>query len=246
MLLNLLSNAVKFTNEGKIEYGFSVNNAEILFYVKDTGIGIKPEDTLRIFERFTQLELSLSRKFGGTGLGLTISKNIIKFLGGNIWVESELEKGSSFFFTIPADIIPPVHKVEQTIALNQSDYQWGAFTILVAEDDDLNFMFIEEMLAETKIKLLRARSGIEAVDMVTNNPDIVLVLMDISMPQMDGYESTKLILSVKPHLPVIAQTAFALAGEKEMSLKAGCKDYISKPVNLEELILKIKKYLPIQ
>jgi two-component system CheB/CheR fusion protein len=246
VLLNLLSNAVKFTSQGKIEYGFTLENNEIIFYVKDTGIGIKQEYLKQIFERFAQLELSLSRKFGGTGLGLTISKNIIELLGGKIWVESEWERGSSFYFKIPADIIPATNEIVENLIFNPFEYQWGKFTILVAEDDDLNYMFIEEMLVDTKIKLVRAKNGLEAIDIIKSNPEIVLVLMDIQMPFMDGYQSTKMILSIKPHLPIIAQTAFALASEKEMSFKAGCIDYISKPIDLEELLLKIKKYLPVK
>jgi CheY-like chemotaxis protein len=246
VLLNLLSNAVKFTSQGKIEYGFSLENNELLFYVKDTGIGIKQENIKLIFERFAQLELSLSRKFGGTGLGLTISKNIVEHLGGKIWVESDLEKGSSFFFNIPAEIIPATENVLENVIFNPNQYQWGKFTVLVAEDDDLNFMFIEEMLSETKIKLIRAKNGLEAIDAVKNNSEIELVLMDIQMPFMDGYQSTREILLIKPHLPIIAQTAFALASEKELSFKAGCIDYISKPLDMEELLIKIKKYLPVK
>lgn len=244
VLLNLLSNAVKFTNSGEIEYGFTLDNKEILFYVKDTGIGIKQEHLTQIFERFAQLELSLSRKFGGTGLGLTISKNIIEFLGGTIWVESEWEKGSTFYFKIPADIIPASNEIVENAIFNANQFKWNKFTILVAEDDDLNFMFIEEMLLDTEVKLIRAKNGLEAIDLVKINPEISLVLMDIQMPFMDGYQSTKLILSIRPDLPIIAQTAFALASEKEMSFKAGCIDYISKPLDVEELHIKIKKYLP--
>ncbi len=246
VLLNLLSNAVKFTKQGEIEYGFTLENNELLFYVRDTGIGIKQENIIIIFERFAQLELSLSRKFGGTGLGLTISKNIIEHLGGKIWVESELEKGSTFFFKIPAEIIQATEDVVANVIFNPIQYQWDKFTLLVAEDDDLNFMFIEEMLSETKVKLIRAKNGLEAIDLVKNNSEIELVLMDIQMPFMDGYESTKIILTIKPHLPIIAQTAFALASEKEMSFKVGCIDYISKPLDMEELLIKIKKYLPVK
>jgi len=244
VLINLLSNAIKFTNNGKIEYGCSIKDNELNCYVKDTGIGIKPENISKIFERFTQLELSISRKFGGTGLGLTISKNIIELLGGKIWVESVWEKGSTFYFTIPVEIIENNTNSNETEFSQPAKNDFSNYTILVAEDDDLNYMFIEEMLSETKINIIRANNGLDALNIVKTNNKINIVLMDIQMPVMDGYQCTKLILEIKPDLPVIAQTAFAITTEKEKSLKFGCIDYITKPINLKELISKIKKYLP--
>lgn len=242
VLNNLISNAVKFTSIGKIEFGFTLKDEKILFYVKDTGIGIEKEYLNQIFDRFTQLEISHSRKFGGTGLGLTISKNIIELLNGEIWVESEAKKGSSFYFTLPAEILETVEE-KLNIEVDIKNYNWINRTILIAEDDDLNFMFLEEMLQQTNLKIIRAKNGKEAVDLVHMIPEISLVLMDIQMPVMDGYESTKMINSFKPDLPVIAQTAYAFASEKEMSMKAGCIDYISKPIDQKQLLKKIGKYL---
>ncbi len=243
VLLNLLTNAVKFTNNGKIEFGYSIKNNELNCYVKDTGIGIKPENISKIFERFTQLELSISKKFGGTGLGLTISKNIVELLGGKIRVESVWEKGSTFFIKIPIEIVEYCDNNIANEYSQKNTFDLSKYTLLVAEDDDINFMFIEEMLSELKINLVRANNGLEAFEIVKTNSKIDIVLMDIQMPLMDGYESTKLILEIKPKLPIIAQTAYAVNAEKEKSLKIGCVDYISKPIELEELLLKIKKYL---
>jgi len=242
VLINLLSNAVKFTEIGKIEFGCTQKGEKLFFYVKDTGIGIKKENLSKIFDRFTQLEISHSRKFGGTGLGLTISKNIIELLNGEIWVESELEKGSSFFFTIPAEIVDAVETEPTEMEFDMSHYFWKNKTILIAEDDDINFMFLEEMLHLTNIKIIRARNGKEAVDLVKIISEISLVLMDIQMPVMDGYESTRIIKTIKPELPVIAQTAYAFASEKILSINAGCIDYITKPINLKVLLQKISKY----
>jgi CheY-like chemotaxis protein len=242
VLTNLISNAVKFTDMGKIEFGFTIVDGNLLFSVKDTGIGISEEYLQQVFERFTQVDVSHSRKFGGTGLGLTISRNIIELLNGKIWVESELNKGSSFYFTIPADIIEEQVDEQTDKSSEKLEFYWENKTILVAEDDDFNFMFIEEMLIPCGIKIIRAKNGKEAVDLVFKIPEISLVLMDIQMPVMDGYESTRLIKRLKPELPVIAQTAYALATEREMSFRAGCVDYITKPLDQQKLLLKINKF----
>ncbi len=242
VLTNLLSNAVKFTEMGKIEFGFSLEKEQLLFFVKDTGIGIDKEYLHQIFDRFTQVDISHSRKFGGTGLGLTISRNIIELFNGKIWVESEVNKGSSFYFTVPADVVEP--KENESVVEYDGDFKfyWNNKTILVAEDDDFNYMFIEEMLIPAGIKIIRAKNGKEAVDLVCKISEISLVLMDIQMPVMDGYESTRIIKKMKPGLPVIAQTAYALATEKEMSFKAGCVDYITKPIDQHKLLQKIVKH----
>jgi CheY-like chemotaxis protein len=152
------------------------------------------------------------------------------------------QKGSSFYFTIPLEIAhSKIQESKEEIFLI-SEYVWENKTILIAEDDDLNFMFLEEMLSPTKIKIIRARNGKEAVELVKMIPEISLVLMDIQMPVMDGYECSGIIKTLKPELPIIAQTAYALASEKEMSLKAGCVDYVTKPINHKLLIRKINKY----
>lgn len=237
ILINLLSNAIKFTSEGLVKFGYSLKENEILFFVSDTGIGMKPENISKIFERFVQVEQSISRKVGGTGLGLTISKNIVELLGGKIWVESEFGKGSTFYFTIP-------YEQANTNKNNvQITYNLSNKTVLIAEDDDLNYMFIEEMLSETNLKLIRATNGLECLEVVKSNDNIDLILMDLQMPIMDGYECVKQVLNIKPNMLIIAQTAFSITAEKEKSMKLGCVDYICKPINFEELIYKINKYI---
>ena len=243
VLNNLLSNAVKFTDKGMIQFGFTVEKGNLVFHVIDSGIGIGKNIQNQIFDRFTQVDISHSRKFGGTGLGLTICKNILELLNGKIWVESDEGKGSDFYFTIPADIIESSQESKPIIEDENNEYKWGNSTILIAEDDDFNFMFIEEMLAPTGIKIIRAKNGKEAVDLVYKIPELSLVLMDIQMPVMDGYESTSLIKQMKPDLPVVAQTAYALSSEKEKSFQAGCSDYITKPIDQNKLLAKINLYL---
>lgn len=244
VLTNLLSNAVKYTEKGKIEFGCDLDKNSILkFYVKDTGIGIKEENLDKIFERFLQLEITHSRKFGGTGLGLTISKNIIGMLDGEIWVESVYGKGSTFYFTLPVEVLETFIDISEEEPDSTIVYDWNDKTILIAEDDDMNFMFLEEMLISTKAKLIRARNGIEAVELVKKIPEISLILMDIQMPEMDGYESTRIIKSIRRDVVVIAQTAYALTSEKELSYKAGCSEYVTKPINMERLLSILSRYL---
>ncbi len=243
VLNNLLSNAIKFTDSGYIKFGYEVVNGTLQFFVKDTGIGIPIELQDKIFDSFRQVELELNRSYGGTGLGLAISKRLVSLLGGKIWVESEVGKGSIFYFTIPYLLATP--KMENTgISKPESSVlDFDSLTILVAEDEEINYLFIEEVLKELKIKLIHARNGKEAVELVKSRPDIDLVLMDIKMPVMNGYEATGQIKKFNPDLPVIAQTAYALAGDRIKALNAGCDDYLSKPIKSEDLSVIIHKVL---
>ena len=239
---NLISNAIKFTPSGIVEFGYQVINEQtIQFFIKDTGIGLPPEKLGIIFERFRQAEETTTKSYGGTGLGLTISRKLIELLGGNIWVESELKNGSTFYFTLPykpikeSGILKPFS--------NKSDkHDWSGKTILVAEDENSNFEFIQATLSRTNAKILRAKNGIEAVDACFRNK-IDLVLMDIRMPEMNGYEATRKIRAKMPDLPVVSLTAYAMTEDRAKSLAEGCDDHISKPIRPNELIEKISKYL---
>lgn len=246
ILTNLLNNSLKFTFEGIIEFGYLIpNNATILFYVSDTGIGLSDEKIPLIFERFRQADDTTTRQFGGTGLGLTISKKLVEMMGGRIWAESEKSKGSTFFFSLPL-IIPDrsTKIIEQRNESNINDNFEGK-TILIAEDEDNNFIFLQEVLNQTKVNIIRAKDGLQAVNLVKTKPEISLILMDIKMPEMNGYQATTIIKEMKPSIPIIAQTAYAMAEDIIKGKNAGCDDYLSKPIKPELLISTLRHFLCI-
>lgn len=247
VLTNLVENAVKFTETGNIEFGYTIKEdfgigKSIEFFVKDTGIGIPPEMHKLIFERFRQVDDSHTRKYGGTGLGLTICKNLVHLMGGEMNMESEVGKGTLFTITLPMWTITPQKEqvVEKKPARGESD--WKNKVILVAEDEESNFAFLEHVLKRTGVKLLWAKNGQEAVNLAKTEK-IDLILMDIRMPGMDGYEATEIIKKENRSIPIIAQTAYALKGEKELSINAGCDDYIPKPIDITELLTIVTKYM---
>ena len=236
---NLLNNALKFTNEGKIEFGYKIQQQEIIFFVKDTGIGLTKFEQDIIFERFRQTDDASTRKYGGSGLGLSISKGIVENLKGKIWVESEQNIGSSFFFTIPFHSIK--NGIENGIKLKDKNkcFNWQTKTILIVEDVKVSFDLLTKFMAETKVNILHATDGDIAVKLCIENNLIDLVLMDIQLPTIDGLEATCIIKKSKPNLPIIAQTANAMADDRRTIIEAGCDDYIAKPINKSELLDKI-------
>ncbi len=240
---NLMSNAIKFTEEGVIELGYELKPNNILqFYVKDSGIGL-PQDKLKlIFERFRQAEESSTKEYGGAGLGLTISRKLVELLGGKIWVESEPNKGSTFLFTLPFVTIKGATKTKPFDNLSDK-HDWSDKIILVAEDEKSNFELVKAILLKTKVSINWVKNGKEAVDFCMQNERIDLVLMDVRMPEMNGYEATKKIKSIKPYLPIISLTAYALVEDKEQSETSGCDGHISKPIKPHELIDKMSSYL---
>lgn len=239
ILSNLLSNAIKFTHKGFIEFGYSLKENELVFYVKDSGIGIKPEYHEKIFERFAQAEKSIEKLYGGTGLGLAISKAFVELLGGKIWVTSEIDKGSTFFFTIPYN---PANDIDKAISPIKQNEKFK--TILVAEDDEYNFLFIKELLSDIDIKVIHAKNGQEVFDLFFSNRNIDLILMDIKMPIMNGDEAAKRIKEINPNIPIVAQSAYALEHERA-KFKEIFNDYIIKPINKDELLQKIMIYIDI-
>jgi signal transduction histidine kinase/CheY-like chemotaxis protein len=245
ILNNLISNAIKFTSEGHIIVGCNSNKDSINFFVEDTGIGVPKEFQREIFERFRQVETTTTRNFGGTGLGLAISKNLVELLGGKLWLESEIGKGSIFRFAINKTIVvPPNIKLNKDIDLDSIEPKpVKQTTILIAEDEDNNYFYLSEALSDIGIKVLRAKDGLEAIKLTNNYPEISLILMDIKMPELNGYSATKLIKERYPNLPIIAQTAYALTGEKEKILNEGFDGYISKPIRLNELFKILNKYI---
>lgn len=247
VISNLVGNALKYTEAGKVDFGYKIicdpfNKEFFQFYVTDTGIGIPIEKLNVIFERFRQADDSHTRLYGGTGLGLTISKNIADLLKGTITVESQENQGSTFYFTIPLKRVTESFKKPILLKLSNRLELTGK-TILVVEDVESNFQLLSTYLKKTKASIIWSKNGQEAVEVCQNRDDIDLILMDIQMPIMNGYEATKAIKSFKPEIPIIAETAFALAGDKEKILKAGCNDYISKPIQAKELFAKISLYI---
>ena len=243
ILTNLVKNALKFTSQGTIKLGNYLENGSLVFYVKDTGCGIPPNKIETIFERFMQVETGLARSHEGSGLGLTIAKGYVNILGGNIWLQSEVGKGSTFYFSIPYKSSSienyPFPEEEKEIP----DQYVKENTILIAEDDDLSYQYLEVILKQKNIRLFRAKNGLEAIQLLKQNPDISLILMDIKMPEMDGLEATREIRKFNKKIPVIAQTAYALSGDKENSIQAGCNGYLTKPIQPTELFSILDNYL---
>lgn len=246
VITNLIGNAIKFTDSGYVELGYTIRNADqklvAEFFVKDSGIGIPKDKQNIIFDRFRQVDDSRSRKYGGTGLGLAISKRLVDLLGGNIWVESEPNKGSEFYFSLPfTNGIPEI--VETPLPFIANKYDWSDKIILIAEDENSNFELLKASLQRTKTKLVRAVDGEEAVNYVKSHSKIDLILMDIRMPRMNGYDATRIIKSLKPHIPIISITAFAMSEDENKSIEAGCDQYISKPIRPSVLLEVISKFL---
>ncbi|MEA3451070.1 MAG: response regulator, partial [Bacteroidota bacterium] len=236
ILNNLLENALKFTNEGFIEFGYTIVVNEIhefhlQLYVKDTGIGIKHKNQKAIFERFSQEEKELSKNVGGLGLGLSIAKENAELLGGNITLKSEAEKGATFFVTIPYKPVNNKMNEDKTDKNTENTEntieKQSKYTILIVEDEEINLLFINTLLDDIELNLvtLHAKHGKEAVEMCEKNAEIDIVLMDMKMPVMNGFDATKLIKKFRPKLPIIAQTAYSTNEEKKLTLSAGCDDF---------------------
>lgn len=245
ILANLISNAVKFTEKGTVTIGFKKIKIDTIdyykFHVTDTGIGIPESMTSLIFERFGQVQAQKFKNEHGTGLGLAISKGLVELLGGNIWFESTPNIGSSFYFTIPAR--NNVKKENNLIKNQQKMEKWDDLEILIVEDDADNLEFLRRILLKQGAKVFLAKTGKEAINIVTHNDSIKIVLMDIRLPDIDGFETTQKIKAIKPNLPVIAQTAYAMYNDREMCLENGCDDYISKPLDKRVLYQKINSYI---
>ncbi|MBQ3658238.1 MAG: response regulator [Bacteroidales bacterium] len=244
ILNNLIGNAMKFVDRGYIEFGYKFNTPEqLLFYVKDTGVGMPADKLDLIFKRFGQIEQKDNKNQSGTGLGLTISKKLTELLGGEMWVESVEGEGSTFYFTLPYN---PELNVADEYGASTTNGGPGTLegkTILVAEDEDMNIIYMQEVLAETKANVLWAKNGEEAVKIAKENPNLDLILMDIKMPVMDGYTATKKIREFNKEVIIIAQTAYALTGEKEKTIAAGCNYYITKPIEVKILMNTLSGFL---
>ncbi|MBN1116019.1 MAG: response regulator, partial [Bacteroidales bacterium] len=243
ILINLMSNAVKFTENGSVEMGLLVSEQrKIRFYVQDTGIGMTNEEIRTVFNRFERTKLSEEKKISGTGLGLAISKSLVELLGGEMWVSSEPGKGSCFSFELPY-LRVPAGIAEQIKETKEQSYNWKGKTILIAEDNHVNFDFLKHSLELTGANIIHAENGKQAVQAISFHPEIDIVLMDLKMPKLGGLEATMQIKEIQPYLPVIAQTAFAMEGDRNRCISAGCDDYITKPINIENLKAKIAQFI---
>ena len=243
ILTNLVKNAIKYSKEGTIEFGYIKKDETLEFYVKDTGIGIPKDRQSAIFERFVQADIKDKMARQGAGLGLSISKAYVEMLGGRIWVESEEGIGSTFYFTLPYNAEPEEKNVVgKVVPAQDEENQIKDFKILITEDDETSEMLITINVDKFGKEILKARNGFEAVEVCRNNPDTDLILMDIQMPVMNGYEATRQIRQFNKDVIIIAQTAFGLSGDREKTIEAGCNDYIAKPINRDELLALIQKH----
>ncbi|MGC9374044.1 MAG: ATP-binding protein [Bacteroidales bacterium] len=246
IISNLIDNALKFTNEGFIKFGYEIQKSDtLLFYVKDSGIGMDQKKKELIFERFRKIEDDKTKLYRGAGLGLAICKSLTELLGGKIWVESFRGSGSNFYFTIPFKKIEKIQKKKENSTHNKT-YKWVNKTILIAEDEPNNYFYIEEVLKRTKAKLIRATNGKEAVRLFKKHQNIDLIIMDIKMPEMDGFEATKQIKALNKNIPIISQSAYAMPVEIEKGYLLGINEYITKPVNPKKLLSVLNKYLDLK
>ena len=241
IISNLIKNAIKFTPSGSVEFGCRLEEQNLIFYVKDSGVGIPEERLNFIFERFVQGDLSTSRPHEGSGLGLAIVKAYSEMLGGNIVVQSKEGIGTTFTFSI--SYVPVEERRVKTADRTAKDEVIRSGSrILIAEDDYASYLYIQKSLTGEGIAFLRTTNGEDTVKIVRENPDISVILMDIKMPGMTGLEATRRIREFNPKVPIIAQTAYSLSGDRELAIEAGCNDYISKPINRKELQNLVKKH----
>lgn len=234
ILSNLMSNAIKFTDQGYIELGYFKEAADqLVFYIRDTGIGIPPNMHKTIFERFRQVDESFTRSYGGTGLGLTICQGLVQLLGGRIWVESDGINGSTFYFTLPYYYLSNAGKPIYTKTLHLK-YNWEGRRLLIIEDDPSSYEFLFEALSENKCEIKYASNGVAALEIFARFP-FDIILLDIQLPEIDGLQIARQIRKMNPRIPIIAQTAHAMSDDRLKCIEAGCNEYITKPIQIEVL-----------
>jgi two-component system, sensor histidine kinase len=243
VMMNLINNAIKFTNEGTIEFGYKIQEQLIYFYVEDTGIGVEEANIDMIFDRFRQADETSSRSYGGSGLGLAICKGIITKMKGEIGVKSKLGEGSLFWFAIP--YTPHLGVAKQPLKTEDLPKypNLEGKNILAVEDIRESLILLEEMILPTKANFIGVKDAEEAIKVCKSNSEIHLVLMDLQLPNMDGYQATREIKAFKPNLPIIAQTANAMVDDRDKALETGCDEYISKPINITEFYNLLSRFL---
>jgi len=245
VLINLISNAIKFTKKGKITFACSQReNKEVEFAIVDTGIGIAKKHLGVVFDRFRQIEGKGGVKNNGSGLGLSISKAYVEMMGGEISVTSEFGKGSRFICSLPCINETKKSKISKQIISKIPQSLGNNELILIAEDDDVNYFYLSRLFVNTNFQILRANNGKEAVNLMKENPNIKLILMDIKMPEMNGYEAARRIQKENANVPIIAQTAYALTDDQHQIEKAGFQGYIRKPIKREALFDMLGSFFP--
>jgi PAS domain S-box-containing protein len=242
VLINLLNNALKFTKKGRVDFGYEViDDVQIKFFVKDTGIGIPEDSRQLVFERFRQVDDTKTKEHGGAGLGLTISKGLVEMMGGIIWFDSKPGVGTTFYFTLPLSITT----VNTSFQPNQNnellfENEWTDKIILIAEDEYSNYLLLSYLIKHTGAKIIHAKNGIEVLKLLSRKNDSYdTLIMDIKMPEMDGIQTIKEIRLKKYALPVIALTAYAMTDDRQKCINAGFDEYLTKPVKSTELLYKI-------
>ncbi len=245
ILINLVKNAIKYTAKGSIEFGYTKKDEFLEFYIKDTGIGVPEDRQKAIFERFIQADVSDKMAHQGAGLGLSISKAFLEMLGGEIWINSVDGVGSTFYFTIPynRDNIEPLKPVinleENKLFENSVGRQ---LKILIVEDSSESKELLNIHFEGMHSNIINVDNGLEAVEVCRNNPDIDLVLMDIKIPDIDGYEATRRIREFNKDMIIVAQTAYGLSGDSTEALNAGCNNYLAKPIRIDSLTEIVDNY----
>jgi len=241
---NLLENALRFTQKGSVEYGCLLKNDKIEIYVKDTGIGIAQEQQQIIFERFSQADKGLTRRIGGLGLGLSIARENAFLLGGDIYLKSEKGQGATFFVTLP---YKPVISQEEIDAMKEIDVpKKECYTILIVEDEEENSFYLETLFKikfKMPYEIIVVENGKQAIDICKQNKSIDMILLDLKMPIIDGFEAAERIKEMRPELPIIVQSAYASKENKAHAAIVGCNDFIAKPISLETFSMIIEKYL---
>jgi CheY-like chemotaxis protein/anti-sigma regulatory factor (Ser/Thr protein kinase) len=245
ILSHFLDNAIKFTEKGAISFGFVHGTEQLEFFVRDTGIGIDVESFSLIFDRFTKENKGSYKVSEGSGLGLSIARGMAEAIGGKIRLESKPGTGTCFYLSMP--LKKRIDKLSGGNTGEMLSYIKSEALILIAEDDDTNFYYLNALLMrETGAKILHAFNGKEAIELFRKHPDIKLILMDIKMPQMGGFEATKQIKLINPSVPIIAITAYAMSGDEDRIISAGFDGYLSKPINKKGLLEKISEFVSIR
>ncbi len=247
VLNHLMDNAIKFTLDGSIDLTYSKENENLVFKIKDTGIGINKENLVRIFEEFRQEIDGHHRPFEGLGIGLTLAKEVIERMGGTIFVQSEKGIGSEFSFSIPCRPAGSTKTRLKNVLKEQSldQIDWSSKKCLLVDDNKDVLVYLNRTLLDTGVQILTARSGMEAIEIIKNTPDIDVVLLDMQMPEMNGIEATKEIRTIRKTLPIIAQTAFIFEDDKDIILEAGCDACLIKPIRKEHLLTVLASFIKI-
>ncbi len=250
ILNNILSFSLRNTNKGFIKFGYNIKDSKsIVFYVIDSGIGLGKDDLKLLFDYFWQFEDITHQRLVGIGLGLTISKILVELFGGKMWVNSEINKGTEFFFSIPVEgsirnlVQPDNPELIAKTDNEKIEANWKDKVILVVEDDPVNYEFVEALMENYQVKLLHAENGEQALQLCKTINKIDLILMDIKLPEKNGYEITAEIKQFRNEIPIIALTAFSINEVREKCLKAGCEDVIAKPMEINSFIIKLNHYL---